>query len=102
MIYFKTGVKIHNLQSETLLGMMVAHELISDLTITSVNDSVHMENSLHNVGRAFDIRSKTMSKDEKSHFLNELISELKPLGFDVILENDGSVNEHIHVEYDPK
>ena len=67
----------------------------SDLVITSARDSKHGGNSLHYVGKAFDIRVWNIDTDliKLTGFIaSELGNE-----YDVVFE----VN-HIHIEYDPE
>lgn len=101
---FKTGVKLEGLKPETLLGMIVADDAYKaqrlEMTITSVNDSQHKTNSKHYSGHAFDIRTKDTGMPRRLH--EEIKKVLSPVGFDVILEDLNGVNEHIHVEFDPK
>lgn len=73
-----------------------------DITITSANDSVHGENSLHYKDRAWDIRTKDLSVDKADRLLFELKGRLKAHGFDVVDERGKKEGPHIHVEYDPK
>lgn len=104
MLKFKVGVKLRGLQPQMLVALMVAKQVFDqwqlDLVVTSANDSEHSTNSLHYAGKAFDLRTKHtgMSKAVADAIRNQLA----PLGFDVILEDLGGVNEHLHVEYDPK
>jgi hypothetical protein len=72
-----------------------------DMLVTSGNDSKHMKGSKHYKDEALDFRTKHLSKAAK----HALVAEVKKrLGsaFDVILEDEGNVGEHMHVEYDPK
>jgi hypothetical protein len=71
-------------------------------TVTSCNDSTHMKGSLHYSDRALDLRSKDLSELEKETIFNTLKTKLNPIGYDVIFEGKGVINEHFHIEYDPK
>lgn len=71
------------------------------LVVTSMNDAKHRIGSLHYVGRAFDLRSKTVPRDKLDRLVQSLRRELGPR-FDVILEKRDMDGEHIHVELDPK
>jgi hypothetical protein len=68
---------------------------------TSVNDGEHKAGSLHYVDRAVDYRMKHVDKmDTKLAIWSEIRQLLAPL-FDVLFEDAGKANEHLHVEYDP-
>lgn len=99
MILFKFGVSLKGLQPEALLGLVVAEQLFSSLgeqlVVTSVSDGKHSNNSLHYKGQAFDLRIWNLHN--VAAIFKALEEGLKPLGFDVILEDD-----HLHLEYDPK
>lgn len=75
--------------------------LTIDQLVTSGNDKVHARGSKHYSNDALDFRTKHLPKGIKA----ELVAMVKRrLGrdYDVILEAEGGVNEHLHVEYDPK
>jgi len=91
--------------------MCIAHVAVYDAfsdagmecTITSGNDGVHGENSLHSrdgLCRALDYRTKDYRSDKLT--LRDRIKSDLGDEFDVVLEHLGEDNEHIHVEYDPK
>jgi hypothetical protein len=68
------------------------------LVITSINDSTHMDGSRHYTNEAIDIRSKNFhSRESKRIFRIELEKFLGPY-FRVLLENEGSENEHFHIQ----
>lgn len=66
------------------------------LIITSIRDGRHGKNSLHYIGKAFDVRIYDKSKSQIIMFFNCLKRELDSR-LDIVLEKD-----HIHIEYDPK
>jgi hypothetical protein len=69
---------------------------------TSGNDSQHGQGSLHGFDRALDVRTRTIPRrDDKLAFLERVRARLGDR-FDVILEDVGGANEHLHVEFDPK
>lgn len=78
-------------------------------TITSCNDSKHGAGSLHPYGRAFDVRTKNIealtgssnATARKQDIVRICREQLGPQ-FDVVLEDLGGENEHMHVEWDPK
>lgn len=74
-------------------------DLPVDFVITSANDSTsHSAKSKHYEDKALDIRSKNFStKSSKMFFISRLQEFLGP-SFTIILENDGKVNEHFHIQ----
>jgi len=104
---FKVGVKLDDLKPQTVLALVVCNEVYRDhgeqMTVTSVNDGMHMTGSLHDDGKAFDLRTKSIDSDKtKRSIVNKITHRLARLGFDVVFEAVGDPNEHLHVEYDPK
>lgn len=70
-----------------------------DLTITSCNDSYHSHTSLHYAGAAIDVRTRDiLSPEIKVAELQDALGK----DFDVIYESEGTANEHIHIEYQPR
>lgn len=71
-----------------------------NMLVTSGNDSRHRDGSAHYKDGALDFRTKHLTPAEK-HWLRDKVAErLGPL-YDVILEDEGGPNEHLHVERDP-
>jgi hypothetical protein len=70
--------------------------------ITSLNDSKHGTGSLHYYDEAFDGRTKHLKPEDRDWLFREMKSILEPCGFDVVLENAGGTNEHLHCEFQPK
>jgi len=104
MLSFKPGVELGELLSpQAVLGMLVAaqiygaHLLATECVVTSVADGKHGTNSLHYKGRAFDLRTRDIPIAIRPTLFADLCARLRPLGFDVIDEED-----HFHCEYDPK
>lgn len=103
LIKFTSGVVVPKvtiiaaatINAATVLG--IKH----DMFVTSGNDKVHARGSKHYTDEALDIRTKHLSKPDKHNLKNELKRRLGR-DYDVILEDEGGVNEHIHAEYDPK
>lgn len=99
-VQIKSGVNLVGLQPQILLAIQVADDLYvsrgHSLTITSANDSQHMEGSLHYGGMAVDFRTKDLPPGAAQEIAAALKSQLGSQ-YDVVLESD-----HIHVEFDPK
>jgi len=107
VLHFKAGVGLKKLQPQLVLGIMLMKDILAktcgptvDCVITSCNDGEHMQGSFHYSGKAADFR--TQHTGMAKSFAEEARKELGPLGFDVILEDLGQPNEHLHLEYDPK
>jgi hypothetical protein len=93
-----TGCRIHGLQPELILGLMVVKDVYDyiqqDVIVTCISDSKHKNSSLHYVGFAADL--SLPSADKTSVVLDRLHINLGD-DFDIVLEGD-----HIHVEFQPK
>lgn len=115
----KTDVRldISNLDPDSIAilraALITAPPTIDDVVVvTSASDSVHSVNSMHYIGRAFDLRCfgdrpgglRDPSGGDVTERVQRDLAELwtRRLGvflssdYDVILESD-----HIHVEHDP-
>ncbi len=106
LLKFKPGVEVKLLDTLLLRGLVALAEMferagVPELTITSVNDGTHKVGSFHYTGLAVDIRSKVIDpavvERVRKHFL-----DLYDFDFDLIWESRGLVNEHLHLEYDPR
>lgn len=101
----KLGVSLKDLQPQ----MAIAYAIIQDIyrqfgygcTITSGNDGVHMAGSCHGTGDALDFRTKHLERPDFRVMMEEVKAALGQ-EFDVVIENVGEPNEHLHVEYQPK
>lgn len=73
-----------------------------DVTITSARDGIHSgPDDPHHTGEAFDLRTNTLTDDQKRLLLADLQSTLyvsTPRRFYAFLEDAGGPNEHIHVQ----
>lgn len=106
MIIFKDNVRFKRLTPELKriidviynINSMSIPDYPSELMITSVNDSTHMENSKHYIDKALDLRSHNF-KDSiiKHQFVGRLQFELGDK-FTVLLEDEGTDNEHFHIQ----
>jgi hypothetical protein len=77
--------------------------IVPEVVITSANDGTHKEGSLHYTYAAVDVRTKNLPDEPtKQSFLAALIKELGDADFDFVYEDPGGVNQHIHIEHDPK
>lgn len=71
------------------------------LTVTSALDGKHMKRSLHYKGLAVDVRTNDIPSLEKVRLVESAAAVLGT-NFDVVLEDWGGTNEHLHVEFDPE
>lgn len=102
----KYGVRLTDLVPQMVLAYAIVKDVFNrfmpfyKVIITSGNDGRHSIKSLHYYGRALDFRTKDYIGNKF-----RLFEEVKiALGdnYDVVLEDVGTDNEHLHVEYDPK
>jgi hypothetical protein len=85
--------------------MRCGNLLHRNMVITSANDGEHHgsngSNSLHYQDRAWDIRTHHLTGQEQLAMEQYLRSQLGT-DWDVVTEGIGTVNFHLHTEYDPK
>lgn len=67
--------------------------------VTSIWDQRHSSVSLHYIGCAADVRSKTLAGPQKRKVLQRVQNKLGD-DFDLILEAEGEPGEHFHLEFD--
>lgn len=101
----KQGVMLKGLTVQGLVAMLIARDVMHrygyECTVTSANDSKHSEASLHYQGKAIDVRSKDIrTQEEKRLILSEMRRDFGS-EFDVLIEGEGTANEHFHIEWDP-
>ena len=116
MIELKPGVRLTALSPQIGVVLLIANGAWEDtldewgdgftappLVVTSCNDGAHSRTSLHYRGSAVDLRTKSLPTNTgKRWFVSELRRRLGSTDFDVILEHLGGVQEHCHLEYQPK
>lgn len=99
---FKAGVIVPKSGIIAAAAVNAANELglKTLIMVTSGNDSEHMRESKHYTNEALDFRTKTLTKEDKHAWVAVLRRRLGP-DYQVILEQEGRSNEHLHVEHDP-
>lgn len=103
LLKFKAGVNVPAVCIIAAATINAANVLGIDkiITVTSGNDSKHKKGSKHYSDEALDIRTKNLTREEK-HALKIGIAARLGLDYDVILESEGKMNEHLHIERDPR
>ena len=103
---FKTGVNPHGATNELMFGLIIANDVYAahgvNMTITSLNDGRHSRKSKHGRGDAGDLRTHDLPENISPRDVAGEIAENVGPQYDVILEGEGTSNEHIHLEYDPR
>lgn len=103
---FKKGVRLRGLHTEMLMGHNVVESVYVEAgfecVITSANDSKHGRGSLHFSGAALDYRLKHIAAPASRARVAAKVKRQLGADFDVLHEAVGRVNEHLHVEYQPK
>lgn len=69
-----------------------------DWTITSINDSVHMEGSKHYTDQAVDLRSKNFDTEDRKHEFRDRLAFSLGSKFTVLYENPKTENQHFHIQ----
>ena len=107
ILSLKPDVKLDGLTPQMALGCFIVASVFwsfrATCTVTSANDGKHGPNSLHSrngLCRACDFRTKDFAGDKLA--LVTAIRDALGRDFDVVLEDIGGENEHLHAEYDPK
>jgi len=106
MLRLGSGVSLYSLKAPALLALFVVEQEFSALPaaaetlVTSANDRVHMAGSYHYEGLAFDVRTQALAATVDKKALRDRIAARLGFEFDVILEDLGTPNEHLHAEYD--
>lgn len=106
---FKIGVDQAGVVPEMVLGIQVVCAIYTkhnlDCIITSMHDSVHGVNSLHNrdgLCRAVDFRTKHIATGIEKGLIVGEVQEALGTNYDVVFEHANEASEHLHVEYDRK
>jgi len=83
------------------LEMGLFKTIHGDMLITSALDGEHKRNSAHYSGLAVDMRTKNFPGVKEKHEFAFRVKQRLGERYDVILEDLGGPNEHLHVELDP-
>lgn len=97
-------VSLTGLRPELLAGVLILASgwpADADMVVTSANDGRHSPTSLHYAGAAVDVRSKNLTPLQKRETLERARLALRQ-DFDLLLEAEGTDNEHFHLEWQPE
>lgn len=99
----KQGVKLSGLKKQMVYALWVLENYLYPYSfiVTSGLDGKHSQGSLHYKGLALDVRTHHIPNEEKD-FYAERIRKILGDNYDVILEDRDGLNEHLHIEWDPK
>lgn len=102
MILLKAGAKVVPTVHILIAAADCFSAIGADCTITSGNDGTHMTGSKHYSDAALDFRIHLVLPAQHKLLAESIRAALGPDYF-VLLESDGTPNEHIHVQYnEPK
>jgi hypothetical protein len=103
MILLKNGVTPRNLYIMAAVANVADElELLRPVVITAGTNGKHIPTSKHYTYEALDVRSKNFPTiADKHRFLDRVLARLGE-GYQAFLEDEGTPNEHFHIEYDPK
>lgn len=101
------SVKANKIRPEIFHAIATAADVwenygADELIVTSLNDGSHRQGSYHYTGDAVDIRTKNLPSSAAKRNARDLLAGRLGKDFDVILEDLGGSNEHVHLEWDQK
>ena len=101
----KAGVRLSGLTAGLCRILSVLEDLSRtatglppELVITSINDSTHGPTSRHYRNEALDLRSKNFSGRGAKRLFRSLFEQSLGPKFRVLLEAEGTDNEHFHAQ----
>jgi len=100
LVYFVelTPALLHIFNKLRFMDKFYEGDKPTQLVITAISNGNHAENSRHYKSEALDLRSNNFSsRESKRAFRSEFEYELGPR-FRVLLEGEGTINEHFHIQ----
>ena len=109
MIPKSTAVRLDTLRPEIRCLEPIVDEVYQRLSlipiVTSTNDGRHKLGSLHYRDAAFDLRGRILATAQDQTLLwkalREAVDAAHPGEYDVLIEDPGGSNAHIHCELSP-
>jgi hypothetical protein len=71
---------------------------VDEVVITSANDSQHAPTSRHYTNEALDFRTHNWPSRDAVRWFRRALEEVLGPQFRVLLENEGTPNEHLHAQ----
>lgn len=105
MISLKEGVDLTRIDNHIWAAVWVVADVADglepgiEIVVTAGRDGRHKTGSLHYKGRAVDIRTWNLKNPAK---VRDLVAFRLGKDYDVLFENPGQEDQHLHVEWDPK
>ncbi len=100
MIQIKPKARVRGLQPEMILALTVASDVYSQYdvicVVTEGTGGKHSSGSLHYVGLAVDLRTRSIPPNLREPVAQQIRVALGE-EYDVVLESD-----HLHIEFQPK
>jgi hypothetical protein len=105
LLYAKANVRWANADQAMAHALLVTTKVFEahgyPTWVTSAADGSHMDGSKHYEGAAYDFRTHHVDKSYDKWSIVGQLRELLSPSFQVLFEDEGLRNEHIHIEYDP-
>jgi hypothetical protein len=105
MLRIKSGVQLAGVRPELWFGIQRALGVFDsyqlDMWITSVMDGDHRKWSSHYDGRAFDLRTRHLSKKLKERMTKAMLAALAGTEFHFYDESQTRDNQHWHISWHP-
>lgn len=105
MLRIGSNCRIFGLRPEVVLAialitpLFIKHE--AEGTLSHAMDGKHSTNSLHYSGNAVDITFSSAVAHHIKLVILQSIQWMLGSDFDVLMEDTGKANEHIHIEFQP-
>lgn len=106
MLRLLSTVRLKDLTPQMVMVALVVDGVyssfgVNEVYVTSANDRVHSTGSLHYKGRALDFRTQNVLGPIRPIIVQKIREFCPDPDFDVLWEDVGTPNEHLHIEYDP-